>query len=155
MLIGITQFLQHTILATASSFVLAKVENSTPTLSVTILGLQNQDSQVCLRVFASEQGFPLSDRREFPSECTETTKNSVTMQIPNLKPGTYAVAVVDDLNRDYQLNRNILGIPQEGFGISNNPQVSAVTGLPKFQDASFPLQKDKTVKITMKYTLDS
>jgi uncharacterized protein (DUF2141 family) len=155
MIVGITQFLHHTLIAAASSFVLATVENSTSTLTVTVLGLQNQDSQVCLRVFASEQGFPLSDRREFQSECTETTKNFVTMQIPNLQSGTYAVAVVDDRNRDYQLNQNLWGIPQEGFGISNNPQVSAVTGLPKFQDASFSLKEDKTVKITMKYTLDS
>jgi uncharacterized protein (DUF2141 family) len=155
MLIGITQFLQHTLIATTSSFALATVENSTSTLTVTILGLQNQDSQVCLRVFASQQGFPLGDRSEVQSECTKTTKNSVTIKIPNLKPGTYAVAVVDDRNRDDQLNRNLWGIPQEGFGISNNPQVSLVTGLPKFQDASFPMKEDKTVKITMKYTLDS
>jgi uncharacterized protein (DUF2141 family) len=155
MIVSITQFLHHTFIAAASSFVVAAVANSTSTLTVTVLGLQDQNSQVCLRVFANEQGFPLSDRSEVHSQCTETTKNSVTIKIPNLKPGTYAVAVVDDRNRDYRLNRDLWGIPQEGFGISNNPQVSALTGLPKFHDASFALTEDKTVDITIKYALDA
>ena len=153
MILGVTQFLHRTLIATASSFMLAAREKSTSTLTVTILGLQNQNSQICLRVYASEQGLSLSDQSEVHSECTETTKNSVTMKIPNLKPGTYAVSVVDDRNRDYQLN--ILGIPQEGFGISNNPQVSVATGLPKFHDASFLLRENQTIDITMKYSLDS
>ena len=101
------------------------------------------------------KGFPLSDRSEVHSECSETTKNSATIKIPNLLPGTYAMSVVDDCNRDYQLNRNIFGIPQEGFGISNNPRVSAATGLPKFQDASFLLKVNQAVDIRMKYSLDS
>lgn len=155
MILGITQFLHHTLIATASSFMLAASQKSTSTLTVTILGLQNQNSQICLRVYASELGFPLSNQSEVHSECTEATKNSATMKIPNLKPGTYAVSVVDDRNRDYQLNRNILGIPQEGFGISNNPQVSVAAGLPKFQDASFLLRENQTIDITMKYSLDS
>jgi uncharacterized protein (DUF2141 family) len=155
MILGITQFLHHTFVATASSFILAASQKSTSILTVTILGLQNQNSQICLRVYASEQGFPLNDQSEVHSQCTEAAKNSTTIKIPNLKSGTYAVSVIDDRNRDYQLNRDILGIPQEGFGISNNPQVSVATGLPKFQDASFLLRENQTIDITMKYSLDS
>ncbi|MBE9044170.1 DUF2141 domain-containing protein [Pleurocapsales cyanobacterium LEGE 10410] len=153
-LLSLTHFLNSTLIATASSALLVAGENSASTLTVTVSGLQHQNSQICLRVFANERGFPLDDRGEVHSECTETTKNSVTMKIPNLQPGTYAVAVVDDLNRDYQLNRNSLGIPQEGFGISNNPQVSIATGLPKFDDASFLLQENQAIEIAMKYALD-
>lgn len=155
MILGTIQFLSHTLIATASSFILAANENKTSALTVTVLGLQNQNSQICLRVYNRESGFPLSDKSEVHSECSEATKNSVTIKIPNLKPGTYAVSVVDDRNRDYQLNRNIFGIPQEGFGISNNPPVSAATGLPKFQDASFILKENQTIDIKMKYSLDS
>jgi uncharacterized protein (DUF2141 family) len=155
MILGITQFLHHTFVATTSSFILAASQKSTSILTVTILGLQNQNSQICLRVYASEQGFPLNDQSEVHSQCTETARYSTTIKIPNLKPGTYAVSVIDDRNRDYQLNRDILGIPQEGFGISNNPQVSVATGLPKFQDASFLLRENQTIDITMKYSLDS
>ncbi len=81
--------------------------------------------------------------------------SSGTKQFYGLKPGTYAVAVIDDQNGNHKLDTNFLGIPQEGFGISKNPTVSISTGAPKFQQASFSLRKDITIKIFMKYSLDS
>ena len=153
-MVSITQSLHRVLIATASSLSIAAFENQTATLTVVVEGLENQNSHVCLRVYDSERGFPLSNQAEVHSDCTETSGNSVTMIIPNLKSGTYAVAVVDDRNRDYQLNRNVLGIPLEGFGISNNPQVSVATGLPKFQDASFLLRENRIIDIAMKYSLD-
>jgi uncharacterized protein (DUF2141 family) len=71
-----------------------------------------------------------------------------------LKPGAYAVAVVDDQNGDRKLNSDFFGIPKEGFGISKNPTVSIVTGTPKFRDASFVVNKNTKVNIQMKYSLD-
>jgi uncharacterized protein (DUF2141 family) len=50
-------------------------------------------------------------------------------------PGAYAVAVVHDENGNGRLDRNLLGIPTEGVGASNNP-VSHF-GPPKFGDARF------------------
>ena len=64
-----------------------------------------------------------------------------------MKPGTYAVAVVDDQNGDRKLNKDFFGIPKEGFGISKNPTVSIQTGTPKFRDASFVVNKNTTVNI--------
>lgn len=71
-----------------------------------------------------------------------------------MKPGTYAVAIVDDQNGDRKLNKDFFGIPTEGFGISNNPTVSVQTGSPEFRDASFLLNKNTTIKIVVKYSLD-
>ena len=156
-----------TMLAKASKFILfflptiasiglactVKAESNT-TLTVVVNGIKSQNGQVCLRVFSSEKGFPFSDTSEVKSGCTKITGSSIKKQFAGLKPGTYAVAVVDDQNGDYILNRDFLGIPQEGFGISNNPTVSVITGAPKFRDASFSLNKNTTIKIAMKYGLD-
>ncbi|MCX7592981.1 MAG: DUF2141 domain-containing protein [Fischerella sp.] len=143
-------------LSTAASIGLActvKAESST-TLTVVVNGIKNQKGQICLRVFSSEKGFPFSDTSEVKSGCTQITGSSIKKQFTGLKPGTYAVAVVDDQNGDYILNRDFLGIPQEGFGISNNPTVSVITGAPKFGDASFALNKNTKINIVMKYGLD-
>lgn len=64
---------------------------------------------------------------------------SINQNFPSLKHGKYAVAIIDDQNGERKLNRDFFGIPQEGFGISNNPKVSIKTGTPKFKDASFTL----------------
>ena len=127
---------------------------STAKLTVVVKGINHQNGQICLRVYSGEQGFPFSDTSEIQSGCVKITGSSITKNFQSLKPGTYAVAVVDDQNGDYKLNSNFFGIPEEGFGVSRNPTISARTGAPKFQQASFPLKKDTTINIFMKYSLD-
>ncbi len=124
------------------------------TLTVDIKGIKNQKGQICMRIFESKKGFPLGNSSKTQAKCTKITGNSLKEKFTDLKKGTYAVAVVDDQNGDYKLNRDFFGIPKEGFGISNNPRVSIGTGTPKFEQASFSLTEDTNVDIQMKYELD-
>jgi uncharacterized protein (DUF2141 family) len=142
--------------ATLLSFGLTKPVNAeaTATLTVIVNGLRHQNGQLCLRVFSSEQGFPLGNSG-VKSGCTKITGNSVKQKFSGLKPGNYAVAVVDDQNGDRKLNSDFFGIPKEGFGVSNNPTVSIQTGTPSFNKASFSVKKNTTINILMKYKLDS
>jgi uncharacterized protein (DUF2141 family) len=143
------------LLATLLTLNLAKIANaeSTAKLTIVVNGISHQKGQICFRIFSNERGFPLSDTSEVQSGCTQIKGSSVTKQFSGLKLGTYAVAVLDDQNGDYKLDRDFLGIPQEGFGISNNPTVSAKTGAPKFKNASFLLKEDTKISILMKYSL--
>ncbi|MEH2022984.1 DUF2141 domain-containing protein [Nostoc sp.] len=149
--------LSHVLLATLVSISFAKTVNAEPTttLSVVVNGIHHQKGEICFRVYASEKGFPMSNSSGSQSGCTKITGTSVKKEFSGLKPGTYAVAVVDDQNGDRKLNKDFFGIPQEGFGISKNPTVSIQTGTPKFRDASFVVNKNTTVNIIMKYSLDS
>lgn len=142
--------------ATLASLSFAGTANAqaAQTLTVVIDGLRNLNGQVCMRIYSSQKGFPFSDASQVQAACTKIANSSVTKQFYGLKPGTYAVAVLDDENGDRKLDTDPLGIPQEGFGISNNPTVSILTGVPKFQQASFSLQKNATIRISMKYSLD-
>ncbi|ARV57937.1 hypothetical protein BZZ01_04160 [Nostocales cyanobacterium HT-58-2] len=144
------------LLATLASMSFAKTANAEPTSTLTVVvdGLRHKNGQICLRIYSSEKGFPNSNTSEVQSGCVQIIGNSVKKQFSGLKPGTYAVAVVDDQNGDRKLNKDFLGIPQEGFGISRNPTVSIRTGTPKFRDASFPLKNNTTISIVMKYSLD-
>ncbi|MEA5576657.1 DUF2141 domain-containing protein [Anabaena sp. UHCC 0451] len=146
----------YLLLATLLSLSCTNTVHAEPTTALTVVvnGIRNQTGQICLRVYDSEKGFPLSNSSEVRSGCTKITGNSVKQVFSGLKPGTYAVAVVDDQNGDKKLNKDFFGIPQEGFGISKNPTVSIQTGTPKFRNASFKMTKNTTVNITMKYSLD-
>ncbi len=143
-------------LVTIAAFNMTNIANAleTPTLTVVVNGVRQHKSRVCLRVFSNEQGFPLDKKGEVQSGCTPITGNVVKKQFHGLKPGKYAVAVIDDENGDAKLHTDWLGIPTEGFGISRNPTVSVTTGIPKFKDASFLLDKSTTINIKMKYSLD-
>ncbi|MBW4453613.1 MAG: DUF2141 domain-containing protein [Nostoc indistinguendum CM1-VF10] len=155
-MLKLSQF-SHVLLATLVSISFAKTVNAEPTakLSVVVNGIRHQKGEICFRVYANEKGFPMSSTSEAQSGCAKITGNSVTKEFSGLKPGTYAVAIVDDQNGDRKLNKDFFGIPKEGFGISKNPTVSIQTGTPKFRDASFVVNKDTTVNIIMKYSLDS
>ena len=123
-------------------------------LIVSIKGIQHKKGQVCLRIYDSESGFPLGNNSEFKSQCIKITGNSLEQKFTGLKKGTYAIAVIDDQNENNKLDRDFFGIPEEGFGISNNPTVSIKTGTPNFKTASFSLQKNQKIDIEMKYSLD-
>ena len=66
----------------------------------------------------------------------------------DLPPGVYAVAVYEDLNSNLKLDHNLIGIPREPVGVSNNPP--ARFGLPHFDECSFRLgDTAKTITITV------
>ncbi|KAF7764826.1 hypothetical protein PCIT_b0909 [Pseudoalteromonas citrea] len=59
----------------------------------------------------------------------KSNSESVTFSVADLDPGQYAVMVYQDLNGDGKLGRNLMGIPNEPYGFSNNPRLM---GPPKF-----------------------
>ncbi len=143
------------LLVTVSACLIPFSVQAEPTAKLTVVvdGLRYKSGQVCLRVYSNEQGLPSSARGVVQSGCTKVTGNSVTKDFYGLKPGKYAVALYADKNSDSKLSTNFLGIPSEGFGISNNPK--AKTRAPKFKEASFDISQNKTIKITMQYLFNS
>ncbi|MEL6222436.1 MAG: DUF2141 domain-containing protein [Cyanobacteria bacterium J06626_14] len=102
-------------------------------LAVQVSGIRNQDGQVCLSLFAGQQGFPSRNANAVRSECIAATTSQPQIVFDNLSPGSYAVAVLHDSNNDQSMNRNFLGIPSEGFGFSGNPVIRS--GPPAFSEA--------------------
>ncbi len=54
-----------------------------------------------------------------------------------VEPGTYALALLHDENGNGEMDSNFLGLPQEGYGFSNDAKV--FLGPPSFEAASFKL----------------
>ena len=75
-------------------------------------------------------------------------QTQVTYTLP-LAPGEWAIALTQDLNENDLVDRNMLGIPTEPYGFSNNvrPHFRA----PTFDDCRFPVGgRALTVTISMK-----
>jgi uncharacterized protein (DUF2141 family) len=62
---------------------------------------------------------------------------SVTVEVRNVPPGTYAVEAYQDENDNHRLDRNLLGLPTEGIGFSNDARFNF--GPPSFSDAQIAL----------------
>lgn len=64
-----------------------------------------------------------------------------------LPAGNYAVDVYHDENANQELDKNLVGMPTEKYGFSNNP--SATFGPPAFKEQLVKLDKDRTIEIKL------
>jgi uncharacterized protein (DUF2141 family) len=62
-------------------------------------------------------------------------RGETVVVVPDLPPGEYAVQAYHDGNDNHQVDRNILGIPTEGVGFSNDPPLRFRA--PSFKAAAF------------------
>ena len=83
---------------------------------------------------------------------TVAAARSLTFTFRDVKPGTYAVALLHDENNNGKADRALGMMPTEGFGFSRDAKVKM--GPPKFRAASF-MVKDEPVRqsIRMRYML--
>lgn len=77
----------------------------------------------------------------------EVTSNQVQLQFAGLEAGQYAIKIMHDENNNGKLDRNMLGIPSEGYGFSNN---AGQFGPASFADAAFTLSGDQKIQIQIR-----
>ncbi|GJL69608.1 MAG: hypothetical protein NPIRA06_22430 [Nitrospirales bacterium] len=78
------------------------------------------------------------------------TKGSMTLCVAAPMEGKYAVVVYHDENDNHKFDRNFIGLPTEGFGVSNNP--SLFLAAPNFEESSFEVKGEVThVDVDLKY----
>lgn len=76
---------------------------------------------------------------------------SASARVDGISPGTYALSVIHDENRNSRLD-TLLGVPREGFGFSGNPVVRF--GPPRFNQVRFAVSGGITrVSVKMQYLL--
>ncbi|MCA2976775.1 MAG: DUF2141 domain-containing protein [Myxococcaceae bacterium] len=64
-----------------------------------------------------------------------------------LPAGDYAVSVIQDENANGSLDTNVLGVPLEGYGVSNN--VVPSTTAPRWSDARLTIDGTQSITITV------
>ncbi|HEY9647246.1 MAG TPA: DUF2141 domain-containing protein [Chroococcidiopsis sp.] len=130
---------------------------TTGQLTVVVDGLQTAEGRVCVKIFASGQGFPNGEEGMVRRECLTIAPPApdqigipFTATFGDLPAGSYAIALYHDLNGDQQLNRGPFGIPSEGYGFSNNP--ASRTGPPNFGEASvLVVGSNTTIQVQLRY----
>jgi uncharacterized protein (DUF2141 family) len=91
---------------------------------------------------ASEQ-FP-SDDKFYRGVVVDAAGDRLSVVIADLPPGTYAVAVYADDNRNGKQDKNFLGVPKEIYGFSN--EARGMFGPPDFAAAAFDIGENAVTK---------
>lgn len=114
---------------------------SAEALTLDVSELRGRSGNLMIAVFNDPGQFP--DKKPVVTKVVEVAKaQNVSVELA-LPEGDYAISIFLDENKNGKLDTNIIRIPKELFGFSNNPRI--LTGPPSFQDCEFqvsgPAQK--------------
>ena len=116
-------------------------------LRVKISGIGSADGEVRVAIFKSQEDF---DSETFAYRIKEPAQiGGVEVVFEDVAPGTYGINAFHDANNNEELDRNLVGLPLEDYGFSNNAR--GRFGPPNFDDISFAMSgKLKAMEIELK-----
>jgi uncharacterized protein (DUF2141 family) len=125
----------------------AFAQSPCPGIHVKVLNIRNSAGTVACALFESPVGFPIEVLRSATNVMViKIRKAQARCDFEDIPPGTYAIAVIHDEDMNGKLETNLLGIPTEGYGFSNDAK--SLVGVPSFSDASF-LYDGRNLDLTM------
>jgi uncharacterized protein (DUF2141 family) len=129
--------------------VLPSLSQSTSTVLLEVSSLKNTRGTLNCRLFTKASDFP--DGEGILTVRTPIAGANTTCTFPNVEPGTYAVAVVHDENSNGKLDKNFVGVPSEGYGVSNNKTYALSS--PKWDESIFTIaaSESKTLQVKLRY----
>ena len=119
-------------------------------IQVDVSGISSKKGEILAVLFSTEIGFPNDASKAFKTAKAVPVNGKAILQFSQIPDGKYAIALFHDINGDGKLNTNMLGIPKEGYGVSNN--IRNLFSAPGFEESSFRHGKTKTnLSITIQY----
>ncbi len=128
----------------------ASIKTNTEKVNVTIKveGLRSAKGSVGISLYNEKGEFPGEGAIQTKVVKLESTKHFEVV-FEGLEAGEYAVALMHDENGNGDLDFNEYGMPLEGFGFSNNVDVSM--GPATFQQAAFKVNESVNQSISLLY----
>ena len=117
---------------------------------MTMDNFHNDEGSVLVTLFSSSDGFPDRPKKAIKNLQAEIREGKLKVFFSNIPYGIYAVAVLHDENGNGEMDTNWVGMPKEGYGVSNDAKASF--GPPKYKDAKFSLEaKELPLHIIIRY----
>jgi uncharacterized protein (DUF2141 family) len=116
-------------------------------ITIQVDGVKNNIGSINVAIYRSDADF---EQEKFAYVHRLPAIPNAKFIFENVPMGKYAVAVYHDENENMKLDRNLIGLPKEGYGFSNNAK--GTMGPPKFSNSSFTIQDSETkIKIQLNY----
>lgn len=121
------------------------------TVSANVVNLRSQKGNVVCRLYRSEADFPRSPTGNVRKKVTVVPGRPTRCTFENVAPGTYAMTFIHDENDNGKLDKNFLGMPTEGYGVSNNRTYA--TKAPSWSECKFAVERgtQRNLGIELRY----
>jgi uncharacterized protein (DUF2141 family) len=116
-----------------------------------IEGIEKAEGLIGYVLFNQEEGFPEDEKKAYRKGEVMVDSKNLTIEIPDLPYGKYAVALLHDLNENRKMDKNFIGIPQEPFGFTRVQKLGF--GAPSFEEAEVVLDQQQVVAEVRLYQL--
>lgn len=119
-------------------------------IQMTVKELRSAKGQIVLNIYKDESGYEKEQAfKTLKFEKKNVVNGSMTIHL-TLESGEYAIALIDDENKNSELDKNFIRIPKEGFGFSDFFMEKLKK--PSFQDFKKQIKSgDNTISIRVKY----
>ena len=113
-------------------------------LTVNISDVEEGKGHLLVALYVDQASYS-SGKASYSSK-VKADKEQAFVVFENLPNGEYAIKMYQDENDNSKLDFNLLGIPKEGYGFSNN---GGRFGAPKYTDAKFTIKESTAIEIEL------
>lgn len=116
-----------------------------------VAGIIGTRGHIICGIFKSAEGFPNRAQRAFKLVSVPANPDGALCNFLSLPAGNYAVSIFHDENDNGVLDTNLVGMPREGYGFSNNHTYSMHPA--SFAESRFTVDEQSTndLLIRLKY----
>ncbi|MGB0909945.1 MAG: DUF2141 domain-containing protein [Nitrospirales bacterium] len=119
-------------------------------ISVFIQGLRNNQGTIKAKLYGDNPDDFLVSGKKLYTRRVPAQQQSLPLCLYAPKPGYYAIVIHHDENGNKKLDQNWIGLPIEGVGFSNNPEL--LLAPPNHKDVTFQVQdRPVTIDIQLHY----
>ena len=111
-----------------------------------ISGIKKAAGNMLIAVYNTRESY-LDESKMIYSYVMRVNESGAMTFTIDLPDGEYALAFLHDVNEDGKLNKNLIGIPTESYGFSNNAR--GTFGPPSFEEAKVHIAAGDTLKIRL------
>jgi len=130
-----------------AAFIMAMAGSSqADTLTINFQGIESQSGKIYLVMHSNEKDYS-QDAKPAHAAIIDVTGQQTVATIKDVKPGSYAIKSFVDDNDNGQMDTNLVGMPKEQYGFSNN---AGRFGPAPYEDAEFSVSGDTTIDIKMR-----
>ena len=115
-----------------------------------VTGLRNNEGEVRASVFKSDEGFPSDPEKAILRLNVKPQDNHALFDFKDLAEGDYAIALLHDEDEDGEMRTNFIGLPREGWAVSNDAPPS-LFGAPSFESALKSWKKEERAHVKIRY----
>jgi uncharacterized protein (DUF2141 family) len=113
-------------------------------LTISISDVEKDQGHLMIALYASEEDYK-SGKTSLYSK-VKALKDKEIAIFENLPNGDYAIKIYQDENDNNKMDFNMMGIPKEGYGFSNNV---GMFGAPKYKEAKFTVKENTAIEIDL------